>query len=76
MSGCPQLNELTRRLGINATGNLPAVETELRLLTLILCMEVRRLVLPLEHPNHNPEESRNDRHAIEFTVARKIRVAV
>ena len=69
-------NESTSRPGVNVPSYHLAIETKLRLLTLILCMEVRRLVLPVEHPNHNPEESRNDRHAIEFTVARKIRVAV
>jgi len=72
MGGCPLLNESPCRLGVNATGYHLAVESELRLLTLVLRMEVRRFMLSVKHPNHDSKESRNDRHAIQFTVGRKI----
>ena len=45
-----------------------AIEIKLRLLTLVLRMEVRRLMLPVEHTNHDSKESRDDRHAIKFTA--------
>jgi len=32
------------------------VETDLRLLTLIFGMEMRWLMVPVEHPNHDSEE--------------------
>ncbi len=41
----------------------PPVQVTFRLLALILGVEVGRLVFLVEHPNDNPEERRNDRHA-------------
>ncbi len=66
------LDEATSGLRIDVPGYHLATEIKLRLLTLVLGMEVRRLMLPVEHTNHDSKESRDDRHAIKFTAACKI----
>src|SRR5207244_902341 len=71
MGRCPLLDEATSGLGIDVSGYHLAIEIKLRLLTLVLGMEVRRLMLPVEHTNHDSKESRDDRHAIKFTATCK-----
>jgi len=46
------------------------LEIESRFLTLILRVEVRRGMVVEEHANHDPEERRDDRHAVILADAR------
>jgi hypothetical protein len=34
-------------------------------------MEVRGLMFPIKHTNHDSKEGRDDRHAVKFTAGRK-----
>jgi len=63
----PLANQPHGGLGLDASRQYLPLEVELGLLSLMLRMEVRRLMLFVEHPNHNPEERRDDRHIVEYT---------
>ena len=39
----------------------------------MLAVDVRRLVFPVEHPDDDAEEDRDDRHAGEYSVVLEIR---
>jgi hypothetical protein len=45
-----------------------AVEGQSGLLPLILGMKVRHTVLLVEHPDHDPEEGRDDRHRVSLLL--------
>ncbi len=54
----------TRRPRPDVTRDDFPIEAALGLLALMLRVEMRRLVLPIEHPNDDCEERRDDRHAL------------
>ena len=68
MQASPVPNQLQRGLRRNVPDEHAPVEVELAVLTLVLCVEVRRLVLPVEHPDDDSEEDGDDRHAAEYIV--------
>jgi len=45
-------------------------EVEGSVLALVLSMEVGRCVLLVAHPNHDPEEGRDDGHAVVYAASR------
>jgi len=59
---CPRANSLARLPRPNLACDERAAEIELGLLPGVLGMKVRRLMLFVEHPDHNSKERRNDRH--------------
>jgi len=63
----PLPNEAERRLRGNVPNDHVAVEIELAVLTLMLRMEMRRLMLPVEHADNDPEEDSDNWHTVEYT---------
>jgi len=62
VEGRSLLNESAGPCGRDdARDDIPG-ETERGLVALVLGVEVRRIVLLIEHPNHDPIECGNDRH--------------
>lgn len=60
-----QIKGVPRR---DVANNLVPVEVELALLSLVLGVEVLRLVLLVVHPDHDAEEDGYDGHAREYSV--------
>ncbi len=60
----PSPDQSTRRPRPDVTSDDFPVEVALGLLALILCVEMRRLMLLIEHPNDDSEERRDNRHAL------------
>ena len=67
MESRPIPDKAERRPRLDIPDDHLTVQVELPLLALMLGMEVRWLMLPVEHPNDNPEEHRDDRHT--FSLA-------
>ncbi len=62
MGRCPLLDEATSGLRTNCSGHHLSVEVKFRLLPLVIGMEMRRFMLPVEHTDHDAKERRDDRH--------------
>src|SRR2546427_9538327 len=62
MHGRPFLDQANRGPGLDSTGQWVSVEGEGGLLPLVLRVEVWQSVLAVEHPDHDAEENRDDRH--------------
>jgi len=60
--GRPVADEASRCTGADLTSQHVAGEQKRSLLTLLVRMEVSRLVLLVVHPDHDSEEGRDDRH--------------
>jgi hypothetical protein len=56
MQDGPIPNEPKRRSGANLTDHQLAIEVELGLLALMVRVEMRWLMLPVEHPDGDPEK--------------------
>jgi hypothetical protein len=59
----PLLDQAQRSLRANAADDQLPAQVKLGLLALMFSVEVRGLVVLIEHPDHNTEERRDDRHA-------------
>jgi len=62
MDRCPLLDEAASGFRTNLPGYRLAIEIKLPLLTLVVGMEMRRLMLPVKHTNHDSKERGDDRH--------------
>src|SRR5437763_16181124 len=58
----PLANPPQRTLRSDAASPQLALEVERRVVTLMLSMEMRRLMFLVEHSDHNPKEYGDDRH--------------
>ena len=65
--GGPFSNESKRGARLHGARRHPPFKVELSLLTLILCVEMRRLMLPVEHTHDDAEEHGDDGHGRSIT---------
>jgi len=74
MQFCPFPDQLSRARRDDLAFDDSTVETDHRLLPLMLSMEMRRSMIIEEHANNNTEEGRDDRHSGMLTPAPNHRV--
>lgn len=66
----PLPNESHRGVRLDRSSDQPALEVDLGLLALMLDVEVCRLMVFVEHSDHDSEEHGDDRHRREYTMRR------
>jgi len=76
MDRCPLLDEAASGFRTNLPGYRLAIEIKLPLLTLVVGMEMRRLMLPVKHTNHDSKERGDDRHEQVYSGVQDIGEAV
>ena len=67
MEDSPLLDQAQRGLRANIADDYVAAQVELGLLALMFGMEVCGLVVLIEHPDHDTEEGRDDRHTSDYS---------
>ena len=65
----PGANALTRLSRLDLPGNEIAVEIDLRLLPRMFRVKMRRLMLLLEHADHDAKERRDNGHVLVYPFA-------